>query len=51
MTIILWVCGVTWCWLTWQTYADDRYDWSEEKIKNLKTDYRENMKNSYERKS
>jgi hypothetical protein len=50
MTIILWVCGATWCWLTWQAYADDRHDWSEEKVKNLKTNYRENMKNSYERK-
>jgi hypothetical protein len=49
--LILWICGAAWMIFTWQAYADERRDWSEEKIKSIKTDYRENMKNSYERRS
>lgn len=47
MTIILWVCGATWCWLTWQAYAEDRTDsFVEARVKGLSSDYKTTMRNS-----
>ena len=51
MSIVLWICGITWCWLTWQSYADDRADsLMEKRVKELSGDYKINMRNSIENK-
>jgi hypothetical protein len=47
MTIILWVCGATWMWLTWQAYREDRGEFVEHRFKQIQTDYLKNMQNGY----
>jgi hypothetical protein len=47
MTVILWICGATWIWLTWEAYREDRGENFERQFKQIQTDYLKNMENGY----
>jgi hypothetical protein len=47
MTVILWICGATWMWLTWEAYREDRGESFERQFKQIQTDYLKNMENGY----